>query len=102
MSVQIDWIGAVDGRPQFKDIRNQRASVAETKAQRVLELGRLIAAIPPHIKSGGSVNAVREWREARASAAKIAGSSRSSIAEITSAISNMGRFLSVSSEVFGS
>ena len=92
MSNQLDWVGAVNTGAQFKDIRNQRPSVAEEKAERALRLGRLCNTIPPHIKSGGSVNAVREWTAARNAAAKVAANKRASVAELDAAINNMGRF----------
>jgi len=92
MSEQLDWVGAPhsDSRP-FRDIRNQRPSVAEQKAALALELGRLLTK-PPASVVNGSVQKVREWQAARARAAKVAGSSRSSVPELTAAINNMRRF----------
>ncbi len=93
MSNQVDWVGAAAGEPSaFRDIRNQRASIAEEKAERALRLGRLCMSIPPAIRSGGSVNLVREWQQARSAAAKVAGNKRSSVAELDAAINNMQRF----------
>lgn len=89
---QIDWIGAVDGKPQFKDIRNQRPSVAEEKAHKALQLGRLCNAIPPQIKAGGTIDKVRDWRKSRDAAAKVAANKRASVAELSAAINNMARF----------
>ena len=90
---QIDWIGGGDLRAQkpFKDIRNQRASTAEQKAERLLILGRLLNRVPEAVKNG-SVQAVRSWQDARSLAAKISKSPRSSLHDIESAISKMRAF----------
>lgn len=93
MSSQIDWVTpaqTANVRP-FRDIRNQRQSVAEQKAELSLTLGRLCARVPPSIRDG-SVNLVREWRATRAAASKVAGNSRSSVHDLTAAISNMQRY----------
>jgi hypothetical protein len=90
--MQLDWIGGEKPGARFKDVRNTRPSIAEEKAELALRLGDLINKAPPALAAGGSINAVREWRVARAAAAKIAGNSRSSVQELTSAISNMQRF----------
>jgi hypothetical protein len=75
----------------FKDIRSTRPSVAEQKAELALQLGRLIARCPPGI-ANGSINATREWVAARKQAAATAKSTRSSVQDLTAAISNMERF----------
>ena len=49
---QEDWIGSPEPRP-FKDIRNQRDSVASQKATLLLRLGELINRIPQNIRDGG-------------------------------------------------
>ena len=92
MTSQLDWVGETAAPQQFKDIRNQRPSVAEEKAEKALQLGRLCLAIPPHIKSGGSINNVRSWTMARNAAAKVAANKRASVSELSAAISNMERF----------
>lgn len=89
---QIDWVGDEKPRKVFKDIHNTRNAVAEQKARLVLELNGFLNAIPPKIKSGGTVGDVREWRVAHEAAKKIASSSRSSVHELTAAISNMQRY----------
>jgi hypothetical protein len=76
---------------EFKDIRNWRPSVAEDKAELALVLGALLNKVPPSVVAG-SVQVVRQWREAREKAVKVAGSSRSSVQQLQSAISDMGRF----------
>lgn len=91
---QLDWVSTAPARP-FKDIRNTRPSVAQQKAEMLLRLGDLINKIPPNVKGGGSINDVRNWRIGREAAAKVAKSTRSSTAEITSAISNMERLWGV-------
>jgi hypothetical protein len=92
MPAQHDFFGGqVELSQQFKDIANQRPTVAERKACLTLELGRLCQRIPTAIKTGGSVNVVREWRAVVAIGQKIASNRRSSIAEITAATSNLRR-----------
>jgi hypothetical protein len=49
---QFDWVGGVQ-KPAFKDIRNQRSSTAEAKAQLLLDLGALINKVPPQIMAAG-------------------------------------------------
>jgi hypothetical protein len=93
VSAQSDWVGgsfSPQAKP-FKDVRNTRESVAEEKARLCLELGALIKR-PPASVVNGSVQSVREWQAARAAAAKVAGSSRSSGQELRTAIGNMRRF----------
>ena len=92
MSHQLDWVGGPQAEPrQFKDIRSTRPSVAEEKAAKCLELGALLKR-PPAAVVNGSVNVTREWQAARAAASKVAGSSRSSVQELSAAINNMRRF----------
>jgi hypothetical protein len=88
---QMDWVGGGVAPRSLKDIRNQRSSTAETKAQLLLDLGALINKVPPQIMSAG-IERTREWRAARDAAAKIAASSRSSIPDLTRAITSMARF----------
>lgn len=89
---QHDWIGGpqTDEKP-FKDIRNQRSTVAEEKARLCLELGVLINRVPQSVRNG-SVNITRQWRADRDKAAKVAASSRSSVQELNSAINSMTRY----------
>jgi hypothetical protein len=75
----------------FKDIRNWRPSVAEDKAELALILGRLLTRVPTSILAG-SVQAVRQWKEERDKAQKVAASSRSSVQQLRSAISGLERF----------
>lgn len=88
---QLDWVGGPTAAKQFKDIRNQRPSTAETKAGLLIDLGKLINKVPAHIMGAG-IERTREWVAARDAAAKIAGSSRSSIPDLTRAITSMERF----------
>lgn len=88
---QLDWVGEAPAPKAFKDIRNTRPTVAEEKAELALKLGRLCNKVPPSI-NGASVDGVRAWRKARDAAAKVAASKRSSVQELTAAISNMQRF----------
>jgi len=90
---QIDWVGsaAATAAKPFKDIHNQRPSVAEEKARLCLELGSLINKVPARVRQGG-VETTREWKAAREAAAKIAANSRSTVHQLTSAINNMRRY----------
>jgi len=90
---QSDWVGGGVAAAQkpFKDIRNTRPSVAEEKAMLLLDLGAMLKK-PPDKVINGDVKISHEWVAARAAAAKIAGSSRSSSQEIRTAINNMRRF----------
>jgi hypothetical protein len=88
---QSDWVGGLPPTAPFKDIRNQRSATAERKAYLLRELGDLINKVPPLIMSSG-IERTREWRTAREAAAKIAGNSRSSVNDLTRAITNMKRF----------
>lgn len=96
MSEQLDWVGGISPK-EFRDIRNQRSSTAETKANLLLDLGRMINKVPPHIMAAG-IERTREWVAARDAAAKIAASSRSSIPDLTRAIASMNRFSQAQTE----
>jgi hypothetical protein len=88
---QFDWVGG-EKEPAFKDIRNTRDKTAEEKAKALLRLGERINTIPQSIKTGGSVNDVRAWKESRDAAAKVAKNSRSSLNELEAAFSSMQRW----------
>lgn len=77
--------------PQFRDIRNQRPSTAEQKAVALLRLGQLLKRVHAQIRDG-SVQRVREWKACHAAALKVAGNSRSSVTEITSACHSLERW----------
>lgn len=83
-----DLFGHTPPRAPFQDIRNQRGSVAETKATLCLQLAELVRVAPPSINAG-SIKTVREWRMHCDKARKVLASSRSSINELTSAIAQM-------------
>lgn len=89
---QFDFVGNMPPAPPFKDIRNTRPSAAEEKAALCLELGRLCQKCPASVASG-SINLTRNWVAAQKQARKIVANSRSSVAELSSAISNMMSFL---------
>jgi hypothetical protein len=76
---QIDWVGGGVAPKLFRDIRNQRESVADQKARLCLQIGALCAQIPEEIKRGGTVQRVREWKAVRDACMKVAGSHRSSV-----------------------
>lgn len=83
-----DLFGYAPPRPVFKDIRNQRDSVAETKATLCLQLAELCRKAPASICSG-DIKTVREWRMHLEKSRKVLASSRSSVAELTSAVAQM-------------
>lgn len=83
-----DLFGYAPPRPAFKDIRNQRDSTAETKAILCKQLGELCRKVPASICSA-DIKATREWRQHCDKARKVLASSRSSIAELTSAVAQM-------------
>lgn len=72
----------------FKDIRNQRDSVAEQKAELCLQLKRLGSTVPDAIR-GGSIQQTRAWMTRQEKAKKVLASSRSSVAELTDQIAQM-------------
>ncbi len=78
-------------RAGFVDTRNQRDSVAEKKAELSLRLGELINKAPP-ARNIDTIGKVREYKRARGDCAKVAGNSRSSVNELSSAISRMELF----------
>lgn len=83
-----DLFGYMPPRPGFKDIRNQRPSVAEEKAALCLTLGELCRKVPLSI-CNGDVKRVREWRGHLEKAQKVLSSKRSSVQELTAAIQQM-------------
>lgn len=83
-----DLFGFSPPRPAFKDTRNTRPTVAQQKAELLLELGRLINRIPASVRDG-SIQKTREWRFTREAAQKIAANSRSSVHDLTRAIGSM-------------
>jgi hypothetical protein len=89
-SGQVDWVGGLDASP-FRDLPNMRATVAQTKAELCLQLGRLINKAPPADRIG-SINKTREFVAARTACAKIAGNQRSSVPEPEGAINRMMRW----------
>lgn len=86
-----DLFGYTPPQRAFKDTRNTRPSVAERKAELLLELGSLINRCPAKVRDG-SVQVVRQWQHTRAAAAKIAANSRASIDDLTRAIGSMAAY----------
>lgn len=90
---QLDWVSepAPPAASGPRAARGIRPSSAEQKAERLLVLGRYINTVPPSVRNG-SVNLVRQWRDARDRAAKVAASTRSTLPQIESAINSLVRF----------
>lgn len=76
---------------KFKDIRSTRPSVAQRKAELLLELGRLCNRFPNKARDG-DIKAVREWKLTREAAMKIAANSRASVEDLTRAIGSMAPY----------
>lgn len=91
MSQQLDWVGGGKPAKSFRDIRNQRPSTAERKAELALDIKRL-ALKPPASVISGSVQTVRAWRTAQEAAMKVAGSSRSSVVDLELAVKSLEVF----------
>jgi len=83
-----DLFGYAAPQRAFRDIRNQRPSVAEEKAALCLTLGELCRKVPLSI-CNGDVKSVREWRLHLDKAQKVLSSKRSSVHELTAAIAQM-------------
>ena len=88
---QFDWIGGDKPAKPFRDIRNQRPSTAERKAELCLEIKALALRPPPSVING-SVQLVRKWRAAQEAAMKVCGSARSSIVELELAVKLFDEF----------
>ena len=93
--MQEDWVGGLPPAKPFKDIRNQRSKTAERKAVLNRQLGVLLNAIPSALKSGGSINAVRDWRACANKQMKVYRNSRSSVFELEQAINALRPHYSV-------
>lgn len=88
---QLDWVGGTKPAKSFRDIRNQRPSTAERKAELCLEIKALALKAPPCVINGG-VQTVRKWIAAQQQAMKVAGSSRSSVVELELAVKLFDEF----------
>lgn len=86
---QLDWVGAPERK--FKDIRNQRDAVAEEKAVLCKQIGSICNKVPKNY-SQMDVIQIRSFKKDREAAMKVAGSKRSSINDLTAALSNMQRY----------
>ncbi len=84
-----DLFGPVDviERP-FKDIRNQRETVAEEKARLALELNKLCK-VPPKSLGSASINQVRRFMADHANCMKTLKSKTASRNELQAAINVM-------------
>lgn len=76
----------------FRDIRNQRDSVAEEKAMLVLQLNELAKRVPASVNAG-STTLVRAWLAYQQRSLKVLKSMRSSRAELTTRIAQMRTYL---------
>lgn len=83
-----DLFGFEPAKAAFRDIRNQRDSVAEEKARLCLELNKLCNKVPERIRNA-DIRLTREWVSALERARKVLGSKRSSVAELKSELENM-------------
>jgi hypothetical protein len=82
-----DLFGHIVTPPEFRDIRNQRESVAKEKARLCHELN-LLCKTPPRSLNSASINTVRAWRITHKASARVLASKDSSRSELQSAISS--------------
>jgi hypothetical protein len=87
---QVDWIGEPPPK-KFKDLPNLRPGIAEEKAMLCKRIGDVCMRVPPDFQSM-SVNKVRQWKQDREGALKVAGNKRASIHELTAALNSMSRW----------
>lgn len=87
----MDLFGYAPPCAPFKDIRNQRDSVAEEKAELCAILNKMLRQIPESIRSA-SINKTRAYMAERERCLKTLKSSRSSRAELLSAINTMRQY----------
>lgn len=93
---QLDWVGhEPKKRKGFKDIRNTRDAVAEHKAQLCDKLRILMHSVPSALKAGGSINEVREFKNALGAAHKVYASARSSVFELEQQLNSLRQHYSV-------
>lgn len=78
-------------KPVFKDIRNQRYSVAEEKARLVHQLHDILKRVPDQIRNG-DIKLVREWRAHWDTANKVCGNTRSSVQQLQTALKQMKHY----------
>jgi hypothetical protein len=78
-------------RAPFRDIRNQRDTVAEEKAELCAVLNRLLRSVPASIR-GASINKTRAYMAERERCLKVLKSPRSSRVELQSAINTMRQY----------
>lgn len=87
----MDLFGYTEPKAPFRDIRNQRDSVAEERAELCAVLNRLTRSVPASIR-GASINKTRAYMAERERCLKMLKSSRSSRTELLSAINTMRRY----------
>jgi hypothetical protein len=88
-----DLFGSIETPPrEFKDIRNQRESIAEEKARLCADLNTLLRRTPK-ASAIGTIQQVRGYRAAHKLALRILQSKTSSRQELLSAITSMQGWL---------
>jgi len=86
-----DLFGHVQPKPEFRDIRNTRPTVAEEKAALCLELSRLCRVAPKSVAQG-SINTVRAFTGELSRARKVLNKKTSSANDLRGAIEGVRRF----------
>jgi hypothetical protein len=86
-----DLFGQVTERAPFKDIGNQRESVAQEKARLCQELNTLLRSTPKSLATA-SIQRVREFKYAHKAALKVLQCKTSSRQELESALNAMKGF----------
>lgn len=87
-----DLFGYAPPRPAFKDIGNQRDTVAEEKAILCKQLSELCRTVPKSIQSA-DIKQTREWVHHMEMAKKVLASSRSSRTQLQTAITQMRSYV---------
>ncbi|HQR98131.1 MULTISPECIES: hypothetical protein [unclassified Polaromonas] len=87
-----DLFGYASPRPAFKDIGNQRDTVAEEKAILCKQLGELFRSVPKSIQSA-DIKKTREWMHHLEMAKKVLASSRSSRTQLQTAVDQMRSYI---------
>lgn len=86
-----DLFGDVATPPPFIDMRNQRPSAAEEKAQLCLVLNRMLLRAPKALGSA-SIQTIRAYKHAHKQALKVLQSKTSTRPELETAINTMRGF----------
>lgn len=92
---QVDWVDSAPTRPA-RVIRDTRDAVAEEEKARLCEKLRvLMRSVPSALKTGGSINDVREFKRAVDNAHKVYSNQRSSVLALEEQLNTLRMHYSV-------